>query len=121
MIASKELPARAVGTGESVGTYAVEDDQMAAGSTLGGPRLALTLKASGALEKVYSVEAGETLFGTTVLHFWDTATGEKIFSLNVGTNLVRAVTFSPDGKWLAISCNTPGAPGSRSGDGRAPR
>ena len=81
MIASKELPARAVGTGESVGTYAVEDDQMAAGSTLGGPRLALTLKASGALEKVYSVEAGETLFGTTVLHFWDTATGAKLLPL----------------------------------------
>ncbi|HEY5340412.1 MAG TPA: hypothetical protein VIK27_05240, partial [Candidatus Aquilonibacter sp.] len=59
MIAAKDLPARTLGSGESVGSYVVADDQMAVGSTLGGPRLVMTIKASGAIEKIYSVDAGE--------------------------------------------------------------
>jgi len=76
--AAKDLPARTLGTGESVGTYVVGDDQMAVGSTLGSPRLCMTIKASGAIEKIYSVDAGEVLFGTLVLHFWDSGTGAKL-------------------------------------------
>lgn len=74
-------PAETIGTGESVGSYTVRDDQMAAGSTLGGPRLYLTIKASGAIEKVYSIDAGKVLFGTLVLHLWDTVTQAKLTPL----------------------------------------
>jgi hypothetical protein len=74
----REMPARAVGSGESVGNYVVADDQMAAGSTFGAPRLCMTIKASGAIEKIYSVDAGEVLFGTLVLHFWDRVSGTKL-------------------------------------------
>ncbi len=63
--------AESIGTGEGVGTYRVADDQMAVGSTLGAPRICVTIKASGAIEKVYSPDVGATLFGTFVLHFWD--------------------------------------------------
>ena len=38
----------------------------------------MTIKASGALEKIYSIEAGEVLFGTFVLHFWDTGSGARL-------------------------------------------
>jgi len=73
-----DTPAQTVGTGEGVGAYVIGDDQMAAGSTLGGPNLCMTIKASGAIEKLYSIDAGEVLFGTVVLHFWDTVTRAKL-------------------------------------------
>ncbi|MBC5801156.1 MAG: hypothetical protein GIX03_10875 [Candidatus Eremiobacteraeota bacterium] len=63
--------AESIGTGEGVGTYRVSDDQMATGSTLGAPRICITIKASGAIEKVYSPDAGATLLGSFVVHFWD--------------------------------------------------
>ena len=81
MIAEEDSPASTTGTGESVGTYVIGDGQMAAGSTLGGTRLCMTIKASGAIEKIFSVDAGEVLFGTTVLHFWDSVTGAKLLPL----------------------------------------
>lgn len=62
------------GTGERTGYYSVPDDQMAAGSTLGGPKACLVMKATGAIEKFYSVDAGEVLFGTVVLNYWDERT-----------------------------------------------
>ena len=78
MIGLKDAPARTVGTGESVATYVLGDDQMACGSTLGGPRICMTIKASGAIEKIYSVDAGEVLFGTVIVHFRDRGTGAKL-------------------------------------------
>lgn len=71
-------PAEAIGTGDAIGTYRVDDDQMAAGSTLGAPRICMTIKASGAIEKVYSSDAGETFFGTFVTHFWDDRSTTKL-------------------------------------------
>ena len=76
-----DLRVRALGAGESGGTYVIGDDEMAVGSTLGGPRICMTIKASGAIEKIYSIDAGEVLFGTLVLHFWDTGTGAKLLPL----------------------------------------
>ena len=78
MTLSIDTPAQTVGTGEGVGAYVIADDQMAAGSTLGGPTLCMTIKASGAVEKLYSVDAGEAFFGSVVLHFWDTVTRAKL-------------------------------------------
>jgi len=78
-VAAPSAP-RTLGTGENA-TYVVRDDEVAAGSTLGGPRLCMTIKASGAIEKIFSVDAGAVLFGTLVLHFWDTSTSAKLLPL----------------------------------------
>lgn len=56
-------------------TYEVADDQMAAGSTLGAPKAVVVVKATGAIEKFYSIDAGQTLVGTVVLHHWGERTG----------------------------------------------
>ena len=61
---------------------------MAAGSTLGGPKACLTIKATGAIEKIYSVEAGEVVVGSVVLHHWDQVTGIELAPLE-GTFVIR--------------------------------
>ena len=81
MIARREMAAEALGSSERLGSYVVSDDQMAAGSTLGSPRLCMTIKASGAIEKIYSIDAGAALFGTLVIHHWDRASGTKLESM----------------------------------------
>ncbi len=80
--------AAASGTGERVGVYTVPDGEMAAGSTLGGPKLCMVIKATGAIEKVYSIDAGEVLLGTLVLHHWDERTGSQLDPLP-GTFTIR--------------------------------
>lgn len=58
-----------------MGVYDVADSQMATGSTLGAPRIVVLIKATGAIEKVYSPEAGEGMIGTIVAHHWDEDSG----------------------------------------------
>ncbi len=48
---------------------------MAVGSTLGAPKVSLVIKATGAIEKIYSPEVGAEAFGTLVLHHWDAHSG----------------------------------------------
>jgi hypothetical protein len=48
---------------------------MAAGSTFGSPKAALVIKATGAIEKFYSIDAGKVLIGTVVLHHFDDRNG----------------------------------------------
>jgi hypothetical protein len=67
--------AKILGSGERMGVYDVDDSQMAAGSTLGAPRIVLVMKATGAIERVYSPDAGETMIGTIVAHHWDENSG----------------------------------------------
>ncbi len=69
------------GSGERTGIYSVPDGQLAVGSTLGGPKACAMIKATGALEKVYAIDAGEELFGTLVLHHWDARTGIRLTPL----------------------------------------
>jgi hypothetical protein len=69
------VKARTRGSGERDATYEIADDQMAAGSTFGAPKCALVIKATGAIEKFYSIEVGRQLFGTVMLHHWDERTG----------------------------------------------
>jgi hypothetical protein len=76
------------GTGERIGIYTVSDGEMAAGSTLGGPKLCMVIKATGAIENVYSIDAGEVLLGTLVLHHWDERTGSRLDPLP-GTFTIR--------------------------------
>ena len=64
-----------MGASDREAIYKVPDHQMAAGSTLGSPKVCAIIKATGALEKVYSIDLGATLFGSLVLHHWDARTG----------------------------------------------
>jgi len=73
--------AERTGTGEALAQYVVPDGQMATGSTLGAPKVCVTIKASGAIECVYAIEAGRKLFGTLVLHHWDERTGIALHAL----------------------------------------
>ena len=67
--------AKISGSGERISTYEVSDNQMAAGSTFGSPKATLVIKATGAIEKLYSVDAGKTLVGSVVLHHFDERSG----------------------------------------------
>ncbi len=67
--------ARISGSGERIAEYAISDREMAAGSTLGGPKACMVLKATGAIEKFYSIDSGTVFFETLVLHHWDEVTG----------------------------------------------
>ncbi len=48
---------------------------MAAGSTFGAPKIVIVLKATGAIERVYSSDAGQLMLGTIVVHHWDEDSG----------------------------------------------
>ncbi len=64
-----------IGAGDHGASYTVADTEMAAGSTLGGPKCVCIVKATGAIDKVYSSDCGKTLIGTVVTHHWDRRTG----------------------------------------------
>jgi len=76
--------ARGVGRSGKIAVYETPDDQMATGSTLGGPRAVCIIKANGALQKVYSTDLGQTLFGTMSLRFFDNRTGMRLEPQNTG-------------------------------------
>ena len=66
---------REVGPSQRGSTYEVPDNELAIGSTLGGPKAACIIKATGAIQTVYSIEIGQALFGTVVLRHYDGGTG----------------------------------------------
>lgn len=67
--------ARVSGPGHEISTYEISDNQMSAGSTLGGPKATMWIKPTGAIEKFWSTDAGELIFETLVLHHWDEVSG----------------------------------------------
>jgi glycogen debranching enzyme len=69
------LAAEAFGPGHRISEYEISDHHMAVGSTLGSPKAALIIKATGAIEKFYSIEDGSEVFNTLVLHHWDPRNG----------------------------------------------
>jgi hypothetical protein len=70
-----------VGAGQRGSFYDLADSQVAAGSTLGGPKCVCIIKATGAIEKIYSSDYGKTLIGTFVPHHWDETTGIPLTAL----------------------------------------
>ena len=60
------------------GSYRLADSDMASGSLLGSPHVQMKLKATGAIEKVYCVQAGQTLIRTFAPRHWDEETGIKL-------------------------------------------
>lgn len=69
------MGARIFGSGERISVYEVDDSELAVGSTLGGPKGAVVLKASGAIDKFYSSDLGATLMAGVSIAFWDAPTG----------------------------------------------
>ncbi|MGH7683418.1 MAG: MGH1-like glycoside hydrolase domain-containing protein, partial [Vulcanimicrobiaceae bacterium] len=67
-----------LGSQPSLDSYRVSDDDMAAGSTLGAPRVCCVLKATGAIEKVFCVDAGRSLIGTFLMQHWESDSGTRI-------------------------------------------
>ncbi|HEY6959272.1 MAG TPA: hypothetical protein VI814_10635 [Candidatus Limnocylindria bacterium] len=76
--------ARGIGPSERVGVYEVPDDELATGSTLGGPKIVLTLKATGAIDRIYAPDAGRTLIGPVVLRHYDERVGMPLVQETVG-------------------------------------
>ncbi len=74
--------ARSVGSGDVDAVYTIADGRMAAGSTLGAPKIVVTIKATGAIEKIYSIAAGQVLVGTVLLHHWDASSGVRLEALS---------------------------------------
>src|SRR4051794_22936963 len=67
--------AKGIGQSGRVAEYEVADTELAVGCTLGGPKAQAIIKANGAIEKAYSIDSGETLFGTVILRHFDAKTG----------------------------------------------
>lgn len=67
--------AKVSGPGHEISEYAISDREMSVGSTLGAPKGALIIKATGALEKIFSCEAGVDVFRSLVIHHWDRESG----------------------------------------------
>jgi len=81
--------AQEIGHSGRVAVYEISDADLAVGSTLGGPKVTIILKASGAIEKVYSVDMGQTVFGTVLLRHYDTATGAYLEQSHPGTFIIH--------------------------------
>ncbi len=73
--------AEVVGAGQRGSYYDLPDTQVSAGSTFGGPKCVCVIKATGAVEKIYSSDYGKTLMGTLVPHHWDETTGIPLTAL----------------------------------------
>ena len=67
-----------LGSHPSLDSYRVSDDDMADGSTLGAPRAVCIIKGTGAIEKVFCVDAGRALIGTLLLQHWDSDSGTRV-------------------------------------------
>ncbi len=80
---------REIGPSERVGLYAVPDNELAIGSTLGGPKAACIIKATGAIQVVYSIDIGQALFGTVVLRHYDAVSGMHLSQDQPGTFLIH--------------------------------
>jgi hypothetical protein len=73
----RSVSARIYGSGERIAVYEIEDTQLAVGSTLGGPKGAIVIKASGAIEKFFAIDVGETLMAGVSVQFWDGPSGAE--------------------------------------------
>ncbi|MGH7755678.1 MAG: hypothetical protein ACREM8_05250, partial [Vulcanimicrobiaceae bacterium] len=66
---------RASKPADGISSYRISDGHVAAGSTLGSPKAVVVIKATGAIEKFFSTDAGKLVIGTVLLHHWDERTG----------------------------------------------
>ncbi len=81
--------AEGIGRSERVAVYEVPDDELAVGSTLGGPKATAIIKANGSIEKVFSPDMGEVLLGTVILRHYDAVTGMWLVQNKTGTYVIH--------------------------------
>lgn len=81
--------AKGVGQNGRIASYEVPDTELAVGSTLGGPKAIAVIKANGAIEKVFSVDVGQVLFGTLILRHFDATTGRYLSQDRPGTFIIH--------------------------------
>lgn len=60
------------------GAYRLTDHDLACGSLLGSPKMQVSLKATGAIDRIYCVDAGAALIGTFLVKHWDERAGMKL-------------------------------------------
>jgi glycogen debranching enzyme len=58
--------------------YRIREGRLPAGSTLGSPKAVAVMKATGALAKLYSCEAGADAFGSVLVRHWDRRSGIEL-------------------------------------------
>jgi len=80
---------KGLGSNGRVALYEVADTELAVGSTLGAPKVMTIIKANGAIEKVYSIETGETLLGTFILRHYDASNGMYLDQEQQGTFVIH--------------------------------
>lgn len=106
-----------VGQSARVAKYEVPDEQLAIGSTLGGPKAVCVLKSTGALQKIYSTDMGVVLLGSFLWRAYDEQTGMHLSRQPGGKFIIHPEhqehQFSLDGKVEAIETAfvLSGAPG----------
>ena len=76
-----EVSATTSGSGERGSAYEISDRQLAAGSTFGASKAVVTIKATGAVEKFHSTDAGKTVLASLVVHHWDQRSGIQLSAL----------------------------------------
>ena len=81
--------AESMGQSERVAQYEVPDNELSIGSTLGSPTAVCVLKATGALEKVYSTDIGETLLGSLTWRVYDERMGMHLARQPGGTFILH--------------------------------
>jgi glycogen debranching enzyme len=72
---------RRPGTNDKISRYDIADTEMAAGSTFGSPKATMIIKATGAIEKIYSGDIGLEMFGTVLVNHWDDRTGTPLSAM----------------------------------------
>ena len=73
--------ARGPGTNDKISRYDVADNELAAGSTFGSPKATMIIKASGAIERIYSGDIGLEMFGSVLVNHWDGRTGTALSAM----------------------------------------
>ncbi len=81
---------KAIGPSDRVARYEVPDTELAVGCTLGGPKAACIVKATGAIQTVYSIDIGQSVFGTVLLRHYDAQTGMHLSHDQPGTFRLHA-------------------------------
>lgn len=72
---------RKPGTNDKISRYDIADSALAAGSTFGSPKATMILKATGAIERIYSPDIGLEMFGTVLINHWDDRTGTPLSAM----------------------------------------
>jgi hypothetical protein len=62
--------------------YVLGDHEMAQGSTIGAPRCCMIVKSSGAIQQIYSPDAGFDFFGAVEVRYWDRRSKIRLHGLS---------------------------------------